>query len=292
MKLSNLKLFLGLIFAFSLWSCIEQKDQTSTGEERIIIQNSSGAPSLSPSLKSWTGLAGVCSNASLSDAEAVVCKLDELLDEVAKSGKPLSDFQNDFDSWVVSAQDVMSVVCQQKDDITFLVVGTANVLASRGLISLPIAMNSVKGAAGVHPIVQKIIFEVVLLAVKKSCAVDPNKILSVISSNPAAGGGSNTGGGGSTSPGAGGPVSPNPISPSPINPNPINPGPGAGGGNNPISPAPNPPGSGNPGSLVCSSLQLKYQYYCQPHCVANNTCDANSCNLAAQACKANNCTCN
>ncbi len=252
-------------------SCLSQKGDSSSGvEDKLIID---GSVALNPSAESWNGLSSVCGNAGLSDAEAAVCSLDELLAEVAQSGQPLSAFENEVVAWIQSAVEVRNQVCKIDKDITFLVVGTLKVLHARNLIPLPFIATAVTANPHINLLVRKIIYSVVVEAIQNGCLIDPAQLSQVYSHggnsvgpNPPAGGA-----GPGTGPGTG------------------NPGSGSSGGSS-------GGGSTNPGAggsnAICVKAELRHKQVCEPYCKTPGTCDLAACTSILKVCKQYSCACN
>lgn len=243
-------------------SCFYQKKASTSGEEKVLVEGESKSPSLNPSVKNWSGLAAICGKANNSEAEQLVCKLDDLLDEVAKSGKPLSDFENDIKIWIQAAVDLQDQICKNDKEITFLVIGTMKVLEGRNLISLPFVAATVTVSSSVNFYVRKIIYAAVIKPVQSGCSIDQvqlKKVLDLISNSAGNGGGT---------------VAPNP---------------GAGNGGGTVAPN---PGNGNPVNAVCFQLQSNYKKACKPSCEATNSCNDNKCQEVTKLCSMNSCQCN
>ncbi len=241
-------------------SCLNQKSDSGQVEEKIIATDNA---SLNPTTQSWAGLDAMCSNPGLSEAEAVVCKLDELLDEVAKSGKPLSDYEREVIDWIQSALEVRNQVCKNEKEITALAVGTMRVLAARGLINLPFAAVSVTASPSYNILVRKIIYAVVVEAVQNGCLINRDELQSVI--------GFGSSGAGSVNPVKGGSGS----------------GTTVGGGGTTVGPTP-APGT----SATCYKVEMKHKYACEPYCQVTNSCDLNACDSIKVMCKQYSCACN
>lgn len=268
MKTKNSKILGTLIsglLLFSITGCLKKDESAGSAvEERTIISSggsNSKSTSLNPSVKSWPALPAICSNSSATKAEFLVCELDSILDDVAKSGKTLTDFEKEIATWIHDAADLRNQVCKSSNDVTFLVYGTMQVLAGRNLIKLPFAVSPTAAAAGLHPLVFKIIYIVLIDTLQMGCDIDKSKLQAILAG---AGAGS-----------AAGPVAP---------------GPGTGGG--PIVGPPNP-GSGGSGSAsaICVSVQQRFKFYCDPHCSLNNSCDPVMCDNVKQVCVQNKCSC-
>jgi len=274
MKTNNEKLIsfnkwfgiLSMLLIATLGGCLNQKESASSGgvEERTIVSSGTGTTSLNPSVKSWPALGTICANASSSQAEQMVCKLDSILDEVAKSGKTLSDFENDILTWIQEASDLRNQVCQNSQEVTFLLEGTMQVLAARNLVALPFSQTTATPVNMMNPLVRKMIQAVVLETIQMGCSVDKKKMSAIFGANssPTSGQGSSNGGGSVT-----------PTTPTGSN---------GGGTLNPTT------GGNGPGTAagLCAILQQRYTSNCQ------SVYDAANCDLVKQECMRNKCVCN
>lgn len=256
--------FTALLFT----SCLNQKSESSSGTEERTIVEDGNSTSLTPSIKSWPALGGICSNSNFTEVEAVVCKLDDLLDEVAKSGKPLSDFENDIKSWVQSAADIRNQVCKNSKDMTFLVVGTLEVLAARNLIKLPVDVSSLKDSSKINFFVKKIVYNLAIESIHMGCEIDKSQLQKYLTSSaitpgiPDAGKVDN-GRGGSSGDSTGGSI---------------------------VGPPKN--GGGSKDLAVCQRVELRFKAVCKPYCTVTNSCDVTSCEGISKYCLQNKCVCN
>ena len=260
MRTQNILIVLTSVLFFLLSGCLQNKSSNSSEEVRSIISSGgSGNSSLNPSLSNWPLLGSICSNTNNTQAEELVCQLDEILEEVAQSGRPLSDFEPEINAWIQKAIDFRNLICHNNvDELSFLLEGTMQVLGARGLVTLPFNNGSVVSHSNIHDLVRKILKMVVFETINLGCNINQQKIPSIFAGNNL-----------NPSPGSG--VG---------SPSPVNPSPGNGGG----TVVPNPPGSS---VSVCSILQLKFTYYCKQA----STFNAVACDDVKQHCLQNSCNC-
>lgn len=290
----NLMLCLTLCLGTVVFGISCSKKVTPTSSSSSI---GNGNPAQNPSGGSgWPPLQAICSDPNATAAEELVCGLDALLEEMESAGKQLSDYNIEFQNWIDLAIDLRSDICQSSPDITFLAVGSLQVLAARNLIILPVNIASILAANSVHATVKRIISEVVDIPLSLSCNIN----LQELSTIAIIGGGSNSGGtttGGSTTGGAvnagstsSGSTSGGSTTGSSTTGGVVNAGSGSGstsGGSTNSGTI-----NGGTGGSKCDILQDRYELYCEPHCLANGTCNAGLCNQTNVQCQQMGCSCN